>query len=534
MRVAIYLRVSTIDQATRGNTNRDGFSIPAQREACLRKAESLKATVIKEYVDRGESARSAARPALQRLLNDLITKKNFDYVIVHKLDRLARNLHDDVTICLTIKKSGAQLISVTENIDESPSGGLLHGIIAAIAEFYSRNLAMEALKGATEKAKQGGTPYQAPIGYTNIIERINHRENRTIILDNDRAHYITWGLESFATGDYTQRRLQEELDRRGLRTRPNGKSAGKPLSITSVCKMLRNRYYLGYVKYNGVEYKGNHRPLITPAVFAAVQLVLAHQKSNKGKSYKHHHYLSRLLVCDRCGRRLCYGISKRKFHYYFCLNRRDTGCEQPYIPLDLIEKAIINALSQIKYSDEERKKLATEISEELEREICQAELEIKKQKQRIDRLQTEQENLLKAYYDKIIDSSLMKKEQKRINKEIQQGQGVAKESEKRLKILIQRKDRALDLALGLNVGAVFMKANPIIKRHFCQALFSEIIINDKPNGQYKEYWWIKKHNVRIKINWHKPINIHHLSEAVLALSLERSNKMAGIEVKLDR
>ena len=128
-----------------------------------------------------------------------------------------------------------------------------------------------------------------------------------------------------------------------------------------------------------------------------------------------------------------------------------------------------------------------------------------------------------------IDSNLMKKEQKRINKEIQQGQDVVKESEKRMKIVIQRRDRALDFALGLNIGALFMKANPIIKRHFCQALFSEIIINDQPNGQYKEYWWIKKHNVSIKINWHKPINIHHLSEAILALSLERNSKIANDE-----
>ena len=88
MKVAIYLRVSTLDQATKGNTNRDGFSIPAQREACRKKAKDLGATVIKEYADRGESARSAARPELQRLLQDLCDKKGIKYVVVHKVDRL--------------------------------------------------------------------------------------------------------------------------------------------------------------------------------------------------------------------------------------------------------------------------------------------------------------------------------------------------------------------------------------------------------------------------------------------------------------
>ena len=74
MKVAIYLRVSTLDQATKNN-QREGYSIPAQREACRRKAKELGATRIREYADRGESARSASRPELQRLLHDLCDKK---------------------------------------------------------------------------------------------------------------------------------------------------------------------------------------------------------------------------------------------------------------------------------------------------------------------------------------------------------------------------------------------------------------------------------------------------------------------------
>jgi site-specific DNA recombinase len=79
--------------------------------------------------------------------------------------------------------------------------------MAAIAEFYSRNLAAEALKGATEKAKQGGTPFQAPIGYINVIERINGREVRTVRLDQTRAPLIQWAFEAYATGEYTIRKL---------------------------------------------------------------------------------------------------------------------------------------------------------------------------------------------------------------------------------------------------------------------------------------------------------------------------------------
>jgi DNA invertase Pin-like site-specific DNA recombinase len=257
MKAAIYLRVSTIGQARKGNTNRDGFSIPAQREACRKKAEVMNVTSVKEYVDRGESARSALHPALQQLLKDLREKKRFDYVIVHKLDRLARNVHDDVMIGLSIKQGGAQLISVTENIDETPSGILLHGIMATIAEFYSRNLGLEALKGATEKAKQGGTPFLAPLGYTNIIRHTHGREIRTIIPDSERAPLIRWAIERYATGDYSVAELCEELDKRGLKSRDRSRGHIHPITHSGLDRILCNRYYLGFVHYNGTEYQGN-------------------------------------------------------------------------------------------------------------------------------------------------------------------------------------------------------------------------------------------------------------------------------------
>src|SRR5436309_8539467 len=98
-RAVIYLRVSTSAQADK-DYGSEGFSIPAQREACLRAAERLGASVVEEYVDRGESARSADRPDLQRLLKRLKRQRDVDFVIVHKVDRLARSREDDVAIAL--------------------------------------------------------------------------------------------------------------------------------------------------------------------------------------------------------------------------------------------------------------------------------------------------------------------------------------------------------------------------------------------------------------------------------------------------
>jgi site-specific DNA recombinase len=166
-RAVIYLRVSTTEQA-RSADSAEGYSIPAQREACTNKAHEMGAEVVAEFTDRGESARSAARPELQRMLALLAEHKDIDYVIVHKVDRLARNRADDVQIQLAIERAKARLVSVSESVDDTPSGRLVRNIMADLAEFYSANLATEIMKGSKQKARLGGTPFKAPVGYKNV------------------------------------------------------------------------------------------------------------------------------------------------------------------------------------------------------------------------------------------------------------------------------------------------------------------------------------------------------------------------------
>src|SRR5439155_11179049 len=165
-RAVIYLRVSTAKQANKDD-DPDGYSLPAQREACERKAEALDAEVVETFIDRGESAKTSDRPQFQRMLAFVKAQEDIDYVILDKVDRFARNRRDDANTLFELRSVGTQLVSVKENIDETPAGQLLHAIMAGIAEFYSRNLATEAIKGMTQKAKVGGTPGWAPLGYLN-------------------------------------------------------------------------------------------------------------------------------------------------------------------------------------------------------------------------------------------------------------------------------------------------------------------------------------------------------------------------------
>ena len=230
-----YLRVSTRGQAERGGGADEGFSIPAQREANKRKALSMGAMVGKEFVDRGASARSADRPELQKMLEYI--KENadrVDYVIVHKVDRLARNRGDDIDIMRTLDECDVQLVSASESIDNSPSGMLLHGIMSAIAEFYSQNLATEVKKGMGEKIKNGGTVGRAPIGYKNVRDIDEKgREARTVAIDPERAPLIKLAFEEYSTGQWTVADLAEHLAACGLNTRSTPRIPSQPITLWS-------------------------------------------------------------------------------------------------------------------------------------------------------------------------------------------------------------------------------------------------------------------------------------------------------------
>ena len=140
------------------------------------------------------------------------------HCILHKVDRLARNRADDVAIHLALKEAGVPLVSATENIDETPSGMLLHGIMSTIAEFYSRNLANEVSKSMNQKAITGGTNGKAPMGYLNVTKRDElGRGVRAIDIDPHRGPIIRWAFEAYAIQAHQLRPQVHVRARRGGR-----------------------------------------------------------------------------------------------------------------------------------------------------------------------------------------------------------------------------------------------------------------------------------------------------------------------------
>ncbi|GAA1171000.1 hypothetical protein CGLAUT_10095 [Corynebacterium glaucum] len=299
-----YLRVSTKDQATR-NGLEEGLSIPAQREAAQRKADQLNAVIVAEFIEPGESGKTARRKALQEML-DYLAEHPVRYCIINKVDRIARNRLDDAIIHATLRQAGVTLVSVMENIDETPSGMLMHGIMASIAEFYSLNLAQEVTKGLVQKATIGGTPHRAPIGYLNIrTTDANGHEVREVRLDPDRCELIRFAFTAYATGDWSLSKLARELETRGLTTRPTPSFPAKPVTTTALHKILTNPYYQGIVTFRDVTYPGTHDPLVTPETFEQVQTILQQNHVVGDKPQKYDHYLKGSIYCG-CGKRLMF------------------------------------------------------------------------------------------------------------------------------------------------------------------------------------------------------------------------------------
>lgn len=483
----IYVRVSTKEQAQRDG-DPEGYSIPAQREACRRKATALGAVVVEEFIDRGESARSADRPDLQRMLVWL-AENPVSYVIVHKVDRLARNRMDDVTITAAIRASGAQLVSVTENIDETPSGALLHGIMSSIAEFYSRNLANEVIKGTQQKVLAGGTPTRAPIGYRNVRREIDGHEVRTVEPDPERAELIAWAFEAYASGKYSVRSLATELEARGLTQRRTARFPERPLEPNKLQAVLRNRYYLGYVVWRGTEYPGKHQPLVTPEVFVQVQAVLDGHRVSGERSYRNKHYLAGSVFCERCTSRLIYSIATGKrgdrYDYFICLGRHSyrNGCDLPYLPAEAVEAAVARHWKGERPTVPTIDELRTGLLEDLAAHHEHVQKEQGRLQQREHKIRRERYKWAEKAMDGSVPQDIAREKQQQLAAQLEQVQSRLANMAKATTATETLVGHAC--AIADRIGQAYQGAGTNVRRDFNQAWFEGLFIDtDDDDGPH--------------------------------------------------
>jgi site-specific DNA recombinase len=480
----MYLRVSSAQQADK-DFDKEGFSIPAQREACQREADKLGALIVPEgeYIDRGESAKTTKRPALRAMLAR-IERGDIDYVIVHKVDRLARNRADDIEIVMAIRKAGAQLVSVTENIDETPSGLLMHGIMSSIAEFYSRNLAAEVIKGSTQKAKRGGTPFRAPIGYLHGRADVDGREVRIVVLDPERAPLVRATFTLYASGDFALSELAAIMEERGLRSRPTRKFPERTLKAKDLQKLLRNPYYMGIVSYAGKVYPGRHEPLVDEEIFQQVQDLLTSKKVSGERAWRHFHYLRGSLYCRECGCRLMFTQAKGKsggtYDYFVCPGRQHADCTQPHHRVEAVEAAVEQHYATVRLSEADRCRVRAAVHAHVTAIKTQTAEQASESERKLLDLDAAEQKLLTKYYDDRVSEALFDKEQDRISRErVAANRQIERLSVKHDQIL-DRLDQAL--ALTDDIQRAYVNANPQERRLLNQAFFERLEIDTEEVG----------------------------------------------------
>ncbi|QSB06094.1 recombinase family protein [Natronoglycomyces albus] len=274
-RAVLYLRVSSRGQV-QADYDPEGNSIPAQRKACQRRAEGLGMEVVDEYVEPGKSGLTVdGRPKFLEMMARIRNEKDVGAIIVYARLRMRWDIADAVITRRELKKLGAQLVSIMDYIDDSHVGDLVTAILDGVNEYQSRASGAEVAYKMGTKAANGGTPYQAPIGFRNAGETVEGREIRTVSVDEERAPFIRIMFELYASGTYSLKKLQRAVTDAGLRTRPSKRCpAGREVPMYTVGTILRNRYYFGRVTFKGVEHQGRHEPLVSQELFDRVQEVL--------------------------------------------------------------------------------------------------------------------------------------------------------------------------------------------------------------------------------------------------------------------
>ncbi|HBR30696.1 MAG TPA: recombinase family protein, partial [Clostridiales bacterium] len=230
VRAVIYARFSSDNQ-------RDE-SIDAQIRAISEYAKKNEIVIVGEYIDKARSAMTDNRPEFLRMILEASEQK-FDIVLVHKLDRFARNRQDSIGYRMQLKRHGVSLVSVLEYIDESPESIILESVLEAMAEYYSKNLAREVQKGMKENALKGlHTGGKPPFGYD------VDPETKKLVINEKEACAVRLIFDRFLEG-YGYDKIMNELNVHGYRTK-----CGNPFGKNSLHGIVRNEKYTGTYIFN--------------------------------------------------------------------------------------------------------------------------------------------------------------------------------------------------------------------------------------------------------------------------------------------
>ena len=326
-----YIRVSTLKQGAQGS------SLQEQRGAIEAYAQRNGVSIV-QWFEEQLTAAKRGRSVFTRMLKSL-ERGGAHGIIIHKIDRSARNLRDWADLADLIDR-GAEIHFAHDDLDLRSRGGRLSADIqAVVAADFIRNLREETRKGFYGRLKQGLYPLRAPLGY------LDRGRGSAKEIDPIQGPLVRQAFELYATGNYPFHKLQTELHRRGLRG-----SKGNAVSLNGLTTILNNPFYMGLIRIRktGEVFEGAHAPLIPKMLFDRVQGVL---RGNRiGTPYKHDFLFRRLVRCSGCGRSLIGERAKGRYIYYRC---HTPQCPGACLPEATIDGKIRDRLLPLRFDAEE-------------------------------------------------------------------------------------------------------------------------------------------------------------------------------------
>ena len=347
MKAVIYARYSSDSQREE--------SIEGQLRECTEYAERNGITVLRSYIDRALSARTADRPEFQNMIKDS-EQKLFDVVLIWKLDRFSRDRYDSAHYKRILKKNGVKVVSVKENISDGPEGIILESMLEGYAEYYSAELSEKIQRGQKENAlkckNNGGN---TPLGYVVGTDGV-------LAVDPLTAPLVTEIFTLYESGESISE-ITASLNGRGLKTKK-----GKAFKIGGVSLILKNRKYIGEYQYGSVIIPKGIPAIIDDDLFDRVQRRMAFNKKAPAKAKATEEYLlTTKLFCGTCERLMAgeSGTSSTKGvkHYYYKCGgaKRKLGCKRKAVRKHWIERAAVLVTVQRVLQDDEISRIAEAI-----------------------------------------------------------------------------------------------------------------------------------------------------------------------------
>lgn len=288
-------------------------SIEGQLRVCQQYAKNNDILIVDTYIDRAMTGTNDARPDFQRMIKDS-NKRQWDYVIVYKLDRFSRNKYETTIHKHTLKENGIKVLSAMENIPDTPEGIILESLLEGMNQYYSAELSQKVLRGLTESYLKGQYTGGSQIYGYDVIDKKN-------TINPNEAEIVREIFSKYAQG-YTAVAIAEDLKNRGVRTKK-----GSYIDAIKIYKMLYNTKYIGKIKHGDTVYTNIYPAIVDDITWQRVQDIRNSNKHAPGKKKDIFDYiLSGKLICGTCKSSMVgtSGTSHMgdRHYYYTCLNKQ--------------------------------------------------------------------------------------------------------------------------------------------------------------------------------------------------------------------